>query len=374
MKTKKLVLLFFLCLAIVSFSQNINENFKEITQMSEELKIRSLNDFLELAKRKKWRTPNIWSRWHVDKYYTKDKKKLELLNRSFGYLVAEKLQELAEKIPNQDSSLERYERAKLCVDLADWIGTEQVYGNALLAMRANDIGIVELLYATADTNFPLKKVSNLMKRINMEWTALEICTQLLNQDSGMKLYQPKGSTSSEKILDLSRIWDAGSWSIEYDNKMKKRFSAKIPERYKTKEIQQNPELFCSTIKLYPYGLVHNWDIPTYDIIAHGFDTRQMKALRSLVTFREEIGGFPTNFPPAWKMGSMSDEMAAFRYAWNMHIRKMREHDKRHIHAPGAIAYTEIKKNALLDKEASINQRNKRHALEAKKSKAARRAK
>jgi hypothetical protein len=262
--------------------------------------------------------------------------------RGFGKALLDGIDEEARRLADEYGADACREGAEALLDAADWIGGTCGYGNALLAVRAQDVAsmaIGRLLVAEGKPGDGVR----LARRLGGAWSDAEARARVLNSEIGLELF---GDTQE----DLEKAWHAGVWCREASKGAVPEAGwacwgpdmglyRKIPDdRLDFFRQDGTPEMKTQR---------EAWDDAQHDRFVFGLDTSAIESARKLGRFLELAGEWPQGVPygkPFFK----DPTVAAFEHAWRPWLKS-----EGPIYLRAALTYEKIKEGRFWDGDTSI---------------------
>ena len=209
------------CYAIVASGismVSIAGNTIDVDHISSFLKTNSLLSFECELRHHQWTAPMIHSKWHVNRIHYMALRTFETRARDFGFLLATKLSDSAQKV-NSDQLANVYENeAKMLLRLGKWLAKNDGYGNLLLANRCFDISHVAIAKMIIDLTCPASNIEEVLSEFDMSWYKPETVANVINQELGKRIvvFDPhRNADSDSRVSELEEIWAEALWLCEY---------------------------------------------------------------------------------------------------------------------------------------------------------------
>ncbi len=289
-------------------------------QLNNSIKEKGIVAFLSRAVESGWSAPIIHSKWKVDRIPPNEsvRRQLAVASRTFGHEVAIQLLTQAEFMLSNATSEQLLERSHILFQLADWLTKAEGYGNWFLADRCHDIASVGIAKATYDLTFPVRTIEPLFDRFTVEWRKGSYRSRVLNNEAGQSIFPNDGNGG------LFEKWGTGqrefyAWRLRAENAAVaggKRSEAEIETSLGS--VPESISFFADSAPSMrkPPTLVHCWDLKWHEgIIIGGGEGLNVRLAKALLTFRKNVGDFPTE-PKKKATGGEDPARAAFRQAWD----------------------------------------------------------
>jgi hypothetical protein len=224
-----------------------------------------------------------------------------LKNRAFGIALLE-LVERRKKVVWEIALNDIPAEVDRLLELADWIGLQVAYGNAVIQRDVRETALAGLGRLAVDLSVPLSVVKNRQSRLSGPLNATEERRRILNREAGREVF-PAGVSTDE---DLREVWKAG-----VEEKFRLRAAMDSSERPTLDDPLSN-EFFG--IGLCPgRTAIECWEYPQHRRLLGEFISVDASSLVALVEFREVIGAFPRNATRT--IPGRSQTYVAFDEAW-----------------------------------------------------------
>jgi hypothetical protein len=289
----------------------------QIEDMTAILSRESPAAFLAAAKSNRWAAPPIHSKWFVDRITDLDSKQKELNIRTFGKLVADRLDTWSKTLRDARTPEEIAALTENLLALSDWLVTANGYGNLTLAYRCQDVASVGLGRLAADLNFSYDVVSGLVARLQAPWQSSISRAQMLNAEAGTSLFDVTGVDATTVQEHLFKSWQDAQQSIRAQEIRQQSVKLLGSEGLQTsadkedpsiaamrKTLESIPQLPSDQMAFFadtpaasyparPWTTVRLWDIKRHAFFTGGdLVSPNYRKLNALLRFRERVGHFP----------------------------------------------------------------------------------
>jgi hypothetical protein len=195
-------------------------------EMQELLSRNGLEGFVREVKARKCLPPVFWSEWYVKKLEKEDeiRGREERENRKAGKMILDELDranilantnstyhwlfppiEEEDKIKQADgiqnvitNELRSIERmCNLAMDISEWVGQAEGYGNILIGRKARDIAAVGAGYLAVEKRYPITSVKALLRRIESGFVQPRTVARVLNKEARLNLFNPDARSWDE---------------------------------------------------------------------------------------------------------------------------------------------------------------------------------
>ncbi len=252
---------------------------------------------LEYVIKSKAKAPLIYSKWYVvERIAPKDPKQaeIEMAHREFGRSLLKSLESTSRELQGKLDSKERARKAKVLLDLADWVGEPPGYGNAWLFYRLQSLATVPLGYLIGDLGYPELEIKPLLDRLVGYPNDLKRNIRALNLEASQPIFKIAAKMKTDDVYDplLAPAWygkceEAFNW-------LHTRYNyAIMQERAKSRSLLP-PDLafFIDDEAAYPFTSLRQWDLKFHEKFVLGLVDRNIRALPSFFLFRQKVGRFP----------------------------------------------------------------------------------
>ena len=324
---------------------------------------------LEYVRATRESAPLIYSQWYVDGLAVKNPKKAEVeqARREFGRAVLQSLEDMAPTLRSPTDAQTRQEAASTLLDLADWVGEQPGYGNALLFSRLQDLATVPLAYLVADLSYPEANLVAMSVRLIDFPEEVKRNARVLNMESPEPVFDvpptAKSSVGVWKVMEktavadsvvnpLERAWyqkvsEIRKWQKGDDKQhglpAGKRDRDAVPESL---AFFVDDEYGAKAPK--PFTMLNQWDKKYHRRLFLGLGGHNISEVKAFLLFRQKVGSFPTNPPSWWKPGDgifPTPTSAAFDEAWVAFRREYGGKD-----SPASRVYDAIQSNSFYDED------------------------
>ena len=186
-----------------------------------ELEKKGLYGFVREVKERGWSAPVIYSEWYAGKVEKDAPEKAMKMReaRMFGRKVVEVLEKIAPEVRTND--VEKVERlCDVLIDLAEWVGKAEGYGNVIICHRACDMAAVGVGYLGVEKKFSVERAQQLIRRVEGAVVRPEVVARVLNKEAGADILD----TNVKSYEELERLWEKHeliSWLVvDGDDKLK----------------------------------------------------------------------------------------------------------------------------------------------------------
>jgi hypothetical protein len=303
-----------------------------LAAMKQVVEQRGIEGFLAAARAEQWETPVIDSAWRLRYVAPREEVSVGEAARSFGRAVLGAVEDARVRRATIGTA-EMLPFVRVVLDMADWIGRSEGYGNALIQTRARNVATQALGQMVADLTRPLEPVQAELPRLLGGGDAPEARARILNREAGATLF-PLPITSD---ADLRRSWAAGTVKVITGRRRKRVTEAKA-RGYRASEEDEPMELpadvrehlvkmgidpdpdhldphdgfFEDDVCPPPGTTLSCWDTKKHEGLI--VDTRPLvERLEALIRFRQVVGAFPTT--PKKPRPPRADGEIAFKDAW-----------------------------------------------------------
>ena len=302
-------------MVIVSLPSTLHAD--QLEDMTAALSANSPASFLAAIETNRWDAPLIYSSWYVDKITDSGVKQRELQIRTFGKLMAERLDGWSKALCISRKSDEIAPFVESLLDLSDWLSVTNGYGNLLLASRCEDVASMGLGQLVVDINFPFVVVSGLVVRLQAPWQSALSRARMLNAEAGFNCFDVSGN---DVTMIQERIFH--TWQDAQRNVRAKEIRQQVPSLFEQPEgsatsIEDDPAITAmrmtldafsqqpvdqmtfftdtttASFPLRPWTTVRLWDIKRHSMFIGGdLESPNLRKLIALLNFRARIGSFP----------------------------------------------------------------------------------
>jgi hypothetical protein len=284
-----------------------------------------LAGFLAEAQEKGWKAPEIYSRWHVENIAPRQKRDEMLRARAFGKQLVDLLDQWAARLRPPAKSNEDYERAKLLLDLADWIGNPKCYGSIALAQRSQDIATMPMARLVVNLDFPMEKVKELVARLEASGYDPSTHMEMLNREAAMTIFTPDARVRDAGLSEITRTFAMGSILIRLrSNPDQKALDPEVASARRTalaSPLAKLPDLsFFKDDDISSIGgvftLSRMWEGKWHRYIGNG--STNVYVLPKLAEWRAVVGYFPDTldeYRRAWDRYGDEKRRELYQYAW-----------------------------------------------------------
>ncbi len=305
MKTigESLLLVLFLCsLAIGAFAQEV-EPISFSTSESTVVAMRRLHDkgirvFMDEVWKQGVAAPGIHSKYWLDQFTVgkPELARLEKAYRDFGHEVAIQVEDLAFEIYEKPDKALEPKRLDWLLRFSKWLMKPGRFENFRIGMRVEDAATMPLHRIIFNLDIPTDVIDSFFLRFTTTRESATIRANILYEESGgvldvrnlvKKAEDDKDDGFEAKWLALHRkaFKYFGDFSPEY---------TLDPELVRDEQIKysfftDDSDFLCSRD-----CIPERWDFKCHKAVCvYRTTTRDLKPLLNLMTFRKEIGAFPT---------------------------------------------------------------------------------
>lgn len=369
-----------LCAHCALAQDSMTVELNRIAAMSIALSGGGIDGFLDQSRREAWRVPSIPSQWHVENVSKPEEKPVDVAARAFGKALALRLAEEAVTMQQLPADEPLFAATVRVLDLSEWCGSLEGYGNAFLARRCLDLAAVGVARLSADLDFPIEQIDRLLGRMEPAWMSPEANLRILNKDAGAVIF-----TTPDRE-EMERIYGSGYRLLaEQRNPALVQNRKTSPYRWQLVEspaISENLSFFDrpEAGQLGLTTLVNTWDKNWHSAFIVGLGLQSIGKARALVEFRKRIGAFPEKViftaeelrdrergraeaaKAGLKVTNMEDAYssrmaAAFAQAWRRYLESETKNignlspQRQTLHAAAFQAYSEVLQGKFLDQDS-----------------------
>jgi len=186
-----------------------------------ELEKKGLYGFVREVKGRGWSAPVIYSEWYAGKVEKADPEKAMKMReaRMFGRKVVEVLEKIAPEVRTND--VEKVERlCDVLIDLAEWVGKAEGYGNVIICHRACDIAAVGVGYLGVEKKFSVERAQQLIRRVEGAVVRPEVVARVLNKEAGADILDTNVKSYEELERLLGKHQLISGFVVDGDDKLK----------------------------------------------------------------------------------------------------------------------------------------------------------
>ena len=132
--------------------------------------------------------PHIPSQWHVEHVSTPKEKPVDVAARTFGKALALRVSDEAATMQQSPADEPLFAATVRLLDLSEWCGLLEGYGNVFLAQRCFVLAAVGGARLSADLDFSIHKIDRLLGRMEPAWMSPEANLRILNKDAGAVIF------------------------------------------------------------------------------------------------------------------------------------------------------------------------------------------
>lgn len=249
--------------------------------------------------------PRIASEWHVANVAPADRRPDETTHRDFGLEMARTLEIAAQAMQETPTGHALLSQTILLMELSEWFGRTEGYGNLFLARRCLDLSTVGLCRLASDGAFPLPSILPFAARLRPSWLAPETRMRVLNSEAGAPIFGRNGTN------DLEKMWSAG-WALTRVGESERRG---LPPQSLTADavLADNRRFFLEEGPPdRPATLVSSWATKWHFRIVQGLELRSSNEAAALLELRRRLGAIPTGSNPR---AIYPGDKGAFDEAW-----------------------------------------------------------
>lgn len=297
------------------------QTVEQVQAMRVHIEQSGLEGFREAAAANGWGAPVIPSKWHLENKTPSEDVPLGQAARDLGLALVRKTDTWA-GLMLTESGQPLLDRASRLVDLAEWLGSAEGYGNFFAAGHACDVALTGLARLVADLGFSLPGVKAQVERCNLPIISPPAVARILNQEVGDQVFPP----SADSLEAIGRIHRARGGRAEIPNLSPKDRQDGVVRLMKLELValgldpdvpEPHAAFFQDDRCERPTTTELCWDRKRHSsIVAGPWLLEGLRGLGRLITFRDAVGGFPT--VPAAPNRMFSPTEQAFREAWRPH--------------------------------------------------------
>ena len=257
--------------------------------------------------------PLIHSKWYVDERIAKefpDTVGNENAKREFGRAWLVQLEEESRTLRALTTNEEREAKARTLLDLADWIGSEEGYGNLWLFYRLQDLANIPIGYLLSDNDYPMSSLEQMVPRLrdNMGIFTL-IGIPALNSEAPEPLFKAgEVNFNSKKLLRENeedfrviktpsiQIWQQKYQEISAILK-KGEDAGDLTGAEQRSLVPENLQFFIDdsndkSFHNHPFTALGHWDDKFHYKFVLGLVGSKVKSSLALFKFRQKVGKIP----------------------------------------------------------------------------------
>ncbi len=322
-----------------------------------------LDVFLISASTEGWNPPVIYSRWHIENVAANVDKAAMQSAHEFGKAVAIRIAVETRRVPFPTTTNEARLFSKAYLDLADWLNRSKGYGNIILGARCLDIAAVGIGRCAIDPAFSQKDLTHLVSRLRPRWLDPQVRKDILNEEAGAPLFSVDEKGGASDIVEtLNTVWQTGqTQALEKRNpalksiRIKKHEDLNVSSKTRASEVAYfdhpaiiaNLPFFADDSLRGSVTTVETWGKKQHGHVVATLESANVAKVEALATFREKVGGFPTNY--AVQHPFYTGAKAAFELAWRPHATK----ETRLLYVTAWQAYDELTNGTFLDQETRL---------------------
>lgn len=317
-------------------------------RLNDLLSTNTLDGFIVIVEDGQLPVPVIPSQWFADRVETEERARISSA-RTFGSNLLQRLDEYASRLVAVSNLEQCAQQADVLLRTASWLGGIEGYENALLATRAQDVATMPVGRLLVATNYPVDKVTMLVRRFSGSWYATDARARILDAEAGINLFV---STATGTITPrgLQEVWTLGQWrraSRQGELSPDFKLVGIDQGRGDLKVLDHHLEFFHPTGAAGNRTTRERWSSKDHEAFVIGLEPANVRMLRALARFRELVGEFPTSVPYTNHPFSSQQE-AAFEYAWRPYRGK-----EGAIYGDALYAYQKITSGEFVDRDTAI---------------------
>lgn len=279
-----------------------------------------LDGFREAVAANGWQAPVMPSKWHLENKAAPEAVPVGEAARALGYELVRKTDGWA-NFMHSENGQDLFNRATRLVDLAEWIGAAEGYGNFFAAGHACDVALTGLARLVADLAFPLEDVKAQVESCNLSVISPAAGARILNQEVGDQTFPEDASTRE----DISRPYRArAGWALSQPVPAQERQGIDDLFRQEVAKLGLDPNVPDPQAAFFrdescgrTATTERCWDKKRHELIVTGWRLpTRLRRLNRLITFREAVGEYPTT--AASPNSVFSNVQVAFDKAWRPH--------------------------------------------------------
>lgn len=337
----------------VDVSSVMTSNPVELSDLVAAVQTQDLEPLLQTISSNGWKCPKFVSAWHLANVAPGPQLKILETQRGIGSDLAMRLEQWAPRFRNE-TAVELAKRTSQILDLAEWVGETEGYGNLLLAARCQDIACVGIGRLLVTPSFPVAVVETLVDRLDGAWREPLTRARVLNAEAGATLFVLAAIDTEGMERELLSTWRDGAiqWNLHQQPSLKQAIMASALARDSAlrEAIAASDARIAksATMKAHlaffhddpiaamprPLTLARTWSAKRHEKLVIGLDTQNRYLITSLLAFRQRIGKLP-------------DDRTGFEEAWT----PIAPATQRKLYAPAWRAYEALKANQFLDEDS-----------------------
>ncbi len=324
---------------------------EQIGGMKSALEQQGLSGFLAAVATNGWQAPMIPSAWYIEHVAPSGQLTVARAAREFGagLLAAVEAWVPLMQVEQGDALLSK---TRSLLDVANWVGATDGYGNLILAARARDVAISGIGRLVADLTQPLAEPAALVARLHARFDDAAVRARVLNMEVGAAIFPSDPALTNEALQQywVDRVAKnalrgiaPGAAPAALLEQQRNRLAAQGMD-----PDQPDPHdgFFIDDKVPEPVTTLRAWPSKAHRALVVGFESPRRRRLDLLLAYRGAVGAFPLS-PSERRSGILSEGEEAFEEA----ARPFFGSDPNNIAAGAWGAYDQIRRGVFVDADS-----------------------